>query len=320
MCKENVMKFGIIGFGKIARKFVKSIEATSEGKVVAIGSKSVKEEDEFIVEHPEVAVYRDYQTMLEQSGIDAVYVAVPHQDHFKWIIAALKCKIAVLSEKPAVLTLEEMEEVLKVAKENDTYFSEALKTRYNEGFASLKKDLAQIGELVKIEANFCFDATFMKGSGTYLFDQDQGGALNDVGPYLTAFATGLLGNDFQTVTSVTRKEGKIPTYFEATVKYGNGATAVLEGAIDQNKERYALLTGTKGSIMVPVFNRITEYTITPAAGEPNTKEFTFTGDDMTLEIDEVIQNSKNHRIESVWYDHQAHLDNMKLFEAIKSSL
>ena len=35
------MNFGIIGFGRIARKFVQAIEATDEGKIYAISSRSV---------------------------------------------------------------------------------------------------------------------------------------------------------------------------------------------------------------------------------------------------------------------------------------
>lgn len=42
------MNFGIIGFGKIARKFVQAIEATDEGKIYAISSRSVSMDDPYI--------------------------------------------------------------------------------------------------------------------------------------------------------------------------------------------------------------------------------------------------------------------------------
>ena len=40
------MNFGIIGCGNIARKFVKSIEYTDEGKIYAIASHSLTSDDE----------------------------------------------------------------------------------------------------------------------------------------------------------------------------------------------------------------------------------------------------------------------------------
>ena len=48
------MNFGIIGFGRIARKFVQKIEATDEGKIYAIGSRSVSMDDTYLNEHPQM--------------------------------------------------------------------------------------------------------------------------------------------------------------------------------------------------------------------------------------------------------------------------
>lgn len=58
------MNFGIIGFGKIARKFVQAIEATDEGKIYAISSRSVSMDDPYLKEHPEVKVYKDFSEIL----------------------------------------------------------------------------------------------------------------------------------------------------------------------------------------------------------------------------------------------------------------
>ena len=61
------MNFGIIGFGRIARKFVKAIEAADEGKIYAIGSRSVSMDDLYLKEHPEVKVYKDYEELLNDT-------------------------------------------------------------------------------------------------------------------------------------------------------------------------------------------------------------------------------------------------------------
>ena len=44
------MNFGIIGFGRIARKFVQAIEATEEGRIYAIGSHTVSMDDPYLLE------------------------------------------------------------------------------------------------------------------------------------------------------------------------------------------------------------------------------------------------------------------------------
>ena len=60
------MNFGIIGYGNIARKFVKSITYTSGGKVHAIASHSLDENDSYLQSHPLVKLYRDYEELLKE--------------------------------------------------------------------------------------------------------------------------------------------------------------------------------------------------------------------------------------------------------------
>lgn len=312
------MKFGIIGFGKIARKFVASINATS-GEVVAVGSYSLSGDDSYLQNNPTVKLYRNYDELLDDPEIQAIYIALPHAMHREWIIKALSKKIPVLCEKPAVLSFADMAKVLDQARKNDTYFLEALKTLFNEGMQKLVEDLTLIGKLEKIEANFCFDATFMKGSTSYLFDQAQGGALNDVGPYLVGFANALNPQPVVSVNSTCRKDGKIATYFNSAVTYANGVVATLEGAIDQTKDRYALVTGEKGTIMIPMFNRITHYQISLNDGKIISRDFTINGDDMTMEIKALIDDVAQGKTQSDIYGFEAHLKNAKLLDDIKAS-
>lgn len=312
------MKFGIIGFGKIARKFVASINATS-GQVVAVGSYSLSAKDSYLQNNPAVKLYRNYDELLDDPEIQAVYIALPHAMHREWIIKALTRKIPVLCEKPAVLSGADMAEVLDEARKNDTYFLEALKTLFNEGTQKLVDDLPLIGKLEKIEANFCFDATFMKASNSYLFDQVQGGALNDVGPYLIGFANALNKQPVVSVDSTCSKDGKIVTYFNSTVTYANGVVAILEGAIDQTKDRYALVTGEKGTIMIPMFNRITHYQINLDDKSVISRDFTINGDDMTMEIQALIDDVTRGKTQSGVYGFEAHQENAKLLEQINDS-
>ena len=51
------------------------------------------------------------------------------------------------------------------------------------------------------------------------------------------------------VTSESKVVNDIDEHFVAHLTFENGAVAHLEGAIDQNKNRYALIKGEKGSII-----------------------------------------------------------------------
>ena len=170
------MNFGIIGFGRIARKFVQAIEATEEGKIYALSSRSVSMDDPYLKEHPEVKVYKDYEELLNDPQVDAVYIALTHKFHKEWILRSLEHHIPVLSEKPLVLTSTDVDEIQEKVKKTNTLCTEALKTKFNTGYDHLKEDLKKIGNIQTIYANFCSDSLGLPKT-SFLFDKEQGGAL-----------------------------------------------------------------------------------------------------------------------------------------------
>lgn len=289
------MNFGIIGFGNIARKFVRSITYTSGGKVHAIASHSLDEKDSYLQSHPLVKLYRDYEELLNDEDIEAVYIALPHYEHKKWIIEAIKHHKKVLCEKPLVLKSEDIDEINQYVKEYQGYCLEAFKTKFNRGFKHLKEDLKLIGNIKSIEANFCFDASSKKES--YLFDVKQGGALNDVGSYVVGFVLGMIDVPIESVESTIELENEIEMNFKATLNFENEVQGKVEGSINYNKERYALIKGEKGEIYIPMFNRVVDYTI-HLENEVIQKTYPIEGDDMTLEIQAVIdQDTTTHTLQ-----------------------
>ena len=64
-------------------------------------------------------------------------------------------------------------------KKTNTLCTEALKTKFNTGYDHLKEDLKKIGNIQTIYANFCSDSLELPKT-SFLFDKEQGGALNDM--------------------------------------------------------------------------------------------------------------------------------------------
>lgn len=293
------MKFGVIGFGNIARKFVRSIEHTTEGQVIAIASRSISLDDPYLIAHPKVKVYHDYEMMLDNQEVEAVYIALPHLYHKEWIIKAIKCHKAVLSEKPLVLNSQDIDDIEKYVQQYQGYCLEAFKTKFNHGFDALKKDLSLIGNIKTIETNFCSDTSHVR-KGSYLFDPLQGGALNDVGSYIIGFILGLIDSPIDHIESQMKMENGIDRVFLAKLHFQNGVIGIGEGSIDYAKERYALITGEKGTIHVPIYNRIIDYTIT-LDDQVLKRHYPIEGDDMTLEIQALIDDVNDH-----YHDNRIH--------------
>ena len=106
------------------------------------------------------------------------------------------------------------------------------------------------------------------------------------------FVLGLVDAPVESVESHIEKENEIEMNFKATLNFKNEIQGKVEGSINYNKERYALIKGEKGEIYVPMFNRVVEYTI-HLENEVIQKTYPIEGDDMTLEIQALINHNQS---------------------------
>lgn len=316
-----MIRWGIIGLGNIANRFAKSLSYSNEGELYAIASKTKEKRDTFCEEHNCEKVYENYNELLKDEQIDAIYIALPHRFHKYWSIEALKHRKAVLCEKPVGLNSEEMEEIKRAGILNNTFFMEAMKTRFIPLIHDIKKIIRnnEIGEITNIEANFCNYVTDIK-EGSYLLDKGQGGALLDVGIYPLSFVMDIIDSGINEVRAdMDINEAGVDSYFKAVLTFENGATGIIEGAFDRSKERTAIIKGTKGYIEIPMYNRPSTATIHIHGIESYTikKELEF--DDMYAEIKEVHNCLKASKLQSDYLSLDESLRVMRILDEIKKA-
>ena len=295
-----MIRWGIIGLGNIALRFAKSLSYSNEGKLYAIASRTKEERDEFYDKYNCEKVYENYNELLRDEEVDAIYIALPHGFHKHWSIEALRHKKAVLCEKPVGINSEEMKEIKKEAVLNNTFFMEAMKTRFIPIISDIKKVIRnkEIGDITAIEANFCNNVENIK-PGSYLLDKDQGGALLDVGIYPLSFVMDMIDSEVKSVKSyMDINESGVDSYFKAILSFEDGVIGTVEGAIDRNKERTAIIRGTKGWMEIPMYNRPNKAVVNLNSGKSYTIEKDIEFDDMYAEIKEIHNCLKESKLES----------------------
>ncbi|NRT77990.1 Gfo/Idh/MocA family protein [Clostridium beijerinckii] len=295
-----MIRWGIIGLGNIALRFAKSLSYSNEGKLYAIASRTKEKRDEFYDKYNCEKVYENYNELLRDEEVDAIYIALPHGFHKHWSIEALRHKKAVLCEKPVGINSEEMKEIKKEAVLNNTFFMEAMKTRFIPIISDIKKVIRnkEIGDITAIEANFCNNVENIK-PGSYLLDKDQGGALLDVGIYPLSFVMDMIDSEVKSVKSyMDINESGVDSYFKAILSFEDGVIGTVEGAIDRNKERTAIIRGTKGWMEIPMYNRPNKAVVNLNSGKSYTIEKDIEFDDMYAEIKEVHNCLKESKLES----------------------
>ena len=149
----KIQRIGVIGTGRIASRFL--MEAKSVSGVSAQGAYNPHAEStQKFAKKYGIDGFRTLDELYENT--DIVYVASPHETHYKYVKAALEHGKHVICEKPFVMEKRQSEELFQIAKERNLILFEGIKTAYCPGFNKLI-DIAcsgLIGNIRYIDACF----------------------------------------------------------------------------------------------------------------------------------------------------------------------
>ncbi|MCG1036406.1 Gfo/Idh/MocA family protein [Polaribacter sargassicola] len=193
--QKKTIKWGIIGPGKIANKFATDLATIKDAELFAVASRNKEKAVDFAKKYNAPKAYNSYLELVEDAEVDAVYIATPHSFHKEHAILCLQHKKAVLCEKPFAMNLQEVEEMIAVAKKNNVLLMEALWTyflpHYNYVLDIIRSE--KFGKVLTLESDFGFYNTYNTDSRVFKKEVG-GGSLLDIGIYPIFAALSSLGN------------------------------------------------------------------------------------------------------------------------------
>ncbi|MCL7754389.1 Gfo/Idh/MocA family oxidoreductase [Polaribacter sp. Z022] len=273
--KNKNIRWGIIGLGNIAQKFATDLATIKDAELVAVASRSKENADEFAVKFNSKKAYGSYDELAKDAEVDAVYIATPHSFHKEHTILCLKNKKAVLCEKPFAMNLQEVEEMLTVAKENNVLLMEALWTfflpHYNYVLEVYKNE--KLGKLKSLEADFGFYNEY--DTSRRLFRKEVGGgSLLDIGIYPIFAALSTLGNPNSIKADATFFENGADSSCDMIFNYKT-AKVTLKSTLIENTATEAIFNFERGTIKInTMFHMPTTVTITEN-GKEETIDFNY---------------------------------------------
>ncbi|MBD3843455.1 MAG: Gfo/Idh/MocA family oxidoreductase [Campylobacterales bacterium] len=249
MKKINI---GVLGCANIAQRFIiPTIKEMEEFNLVGIASRTKEKADSFAKEFNTKAFY-SYESLLDDTSLDAVYIPLPNSMHYKWIKKALKTNLHVLVEKSMACELEEVVELNNLAKEKSLVLIENFQFRFHSQLQYIKDlvDSGKIGDLRNIRASFGFPP-FSDDDNIRYKKELGGGSLLDAGAYPLKISQIFLGNDIvvQSASLNTPKDKEVDIWGSAYIKQngGNLASQVTFG-FDNFYQNNIELWGSKGKI------------------------------------------------------------------------
>ena len=115
------IRWGIIGPGSIAHNFADALKQSYSGELISIASRTPSKLEEFGNKYQikKEFIFKDYDALLENENIDAVYIATPHVFHADLSIRAAGKGKHILCEKPGAVNFAEASRVIEKIKEGD---------------------------------------------------------------------------------------------------------------------------------------------------------------------------------------------------------
>ena len=249
-----MIRFGILGPGKISHRFVKGMKDVKEAKITAAASRDLKKAEEFCKLYQIPKAYGSYEEMLQDDEVDAVYIATPPFVHKEQILMCLNAGKHVLCEKPLMKTSEEAKECFELAKRKGLVLMEATKGVFTPTFLKIKELAEQgvLGEIMLIEGSYCYRGDF--DDEHWVKKQKwAGGGMYDVGIYALSCVLCLVNQKVSSVKRMDIADKECLGFTQMMIQFENDVIASVRGSITLDTENKLHIYGKKGSIVCESF-------------------------------------------------------------------
>ncbi len=296
-----MIKWGILGTGKIAGKFAEDFRFVKNAELIAVGSRTEQSAVSFAKKYHIDKHYSSYELLAQDPEIDAIYISTPHNLHYENTLLCLNHGKSVLCEKPAAVNCHELKEMTTLAKTKGLFFMEAMWTWFLPPVITAQQWIREgrLGKVELIKADFGFRAPYEPEKR--LFNPAlAGGALLDVGIYPIAFSLLFAGADVQ---HVEVRSSKAPTGVDMTdiyhLTFSNGVLADLSCSLGHSFTNDAYIYGSEGYIQLPIFWKSREAILKRYDNEePLIFKDPRASEGYNFETDEVNQILLSHKTES----------------------
>ncbi len=251
----DIVRFGLLGCGRIAKMHLSSIASIEGSELAAICD--IDKKKRTVAKKLNVPFYTDYKKMLKRNDIDIISICTPNGMHFKMARDTILSGKHVLLEKPITLNLRDNDNLINLAKDHEKHFFAVKQVRFNPAIQALKQAIKE-NKFKKIHSAALvvrwqrpqkyFDESNWRGSKKL-----DGGTLVNQGIHYIDILQWILGP----VKSVFGKKAtlahniEIEDFATAIITFKNRCYATVEFSVNtypKNLECSITVLGEKGSV------------------------------------------------------------------------
>lgn len=196
--ETDMIRFGMIGTGKIAEKFWQANRYGKDFELTAVYSRTLERARQFGFQKGQLQYFDDLEAFANSDCIDAVYVASPNCCHYEQVMTLLKAGKHVLCEKPMASNLEQAQEMFAEAEKQNLILLEGMRSIYAPSFQKMIPYMETLGTIRRATLQYCQYSSrydnYKRGIVENAFKPElSNGALMDIGVYVVSCMIRLFG-------------------------------------------------------------------------------------------------------------------------------
>src|ERR1700712_6099527 len=245
-----VLRWGVVGPGWIAERFVGSLQRNTRQQVVAVASRYLGRSTAFAGKFGIERAYGTYEELFADQDVDVVYIATPHNAHYPCALRSLEAGKNTLIEKPLALNAAHAAELGELAAAQRVFLMEALWTMFLPKF-DVVRQLLETGAFGDVR-------TVIADHGEHFTDEHRimrhdlaGGPLLDLGTYPISLAAWILGVPTTVLASGQPHPAGVNGQASAILIDPDGNQAVINTTVFSNTPTTGVIAGTAATLAIP---------------------------------------------------------------------
>jgi UDP-N-acetylglucosamine 3-dehydrogenase len=147
------IKVAVVGAGAMGSNHIRVLSEFDEEKVRLVGvADTVEASVTRVINRFHVPGFADYREMIETTHPDLLVIVTPTNLHHEVAAFAIGAGCNTLVEKPIASTIEEAEDMVRLAEERHVILAVGHVERFNPAVQTLKQNLDQLGKLFHLHA------------------------------------------------------------------------------------------------------------------------------------------------------------------------
>ena len=273
---ERKIRYAVVGAGWISQAaFMPGVEHTGNSVMTALVTGDPEKAEalskKYKIEH--VYTYNQYDQMLQDGVVDAVYLALPNSMHLEYSLKTLRAGIHLLLEKPMAVTEDECEQIIRASEESGAKLMIAYRLHFEPAnLAAI--ELVQSGEIG--EPRF-FSSVFCQKVSEENHRADPklwAGPLPDMGPYpINAVRNLFRAEPTEVFAFGSEMDSPTRKVIAVNLKFADERVAQFTVGYGENPIDQYRIIGTKGYLeMNPGFGMEDKFTHKLTIGEKTTEK------------------------------------------------